>query len=275
MVRPRRLELPRGFPHSDLNAARLPIPPRPLSGQLLCIIDCVKMQLNVPKIALKISKEPVCYQDSLDFMQKHVEKIYQGQANNLVWLLEHPALYSAGTSARADDLHDRDRFPVYQTNRGGQYTYHGPGQRIIYVMLDLRAHRDVRLFVQSLEKWVMRTLEDFNIKTSLQTGKIGIWVQNQQVPDGYDKIAALGIRLKKWISFHGVAVNINPDLEHFSGITPCGIDDKNHGVTSLAELGIAVSMQEFDRQLVAHFSEIFGAELSYDGTLDLPADLRP
>ena len=196
-------------------------------------------------------------------MQHHVQKMHENTAEDLIWLLQHPPIYTGGISAKLTDLIDAERFPVYQTNRGGQYTYHGPGQRIIYVMLDLRHHQDIRLFVRTLEQWVINTLQTYDISAFIIDGKIGIWVQTDT--DKYVKIAAIGIRLRKWISFHGVAVNINPDLSHFQGIVPCGINQQNYGVTSLHQLGANVTMQEFDQQLIAEFPKLFGAELRANG----------
>ncbi len=217
------------------------------------------MQLLPNKINLKTSNAPIDYQQAQEFMQNHVQKMHENNASDLVWLLQHPPIYTGGVSAKATDLIDAERFPVYQTNRGGQYTYHGPGQRIIYVMLDLRQHQDIRLFVRTLEQWVINTLQIYGISAFIIDGKIGIWVKTGA--DKYAKIAAIGIRLRKWISFHGVAVNINPDLSHFNGIVPCGINEQNYGVTSLHQLGVNVTMQEFDQRLIAEFPKLFGAEL--------------
>jgi lipoyl(octanoyl) transferase len=175
-----------------------------------------------------------------------------------VWLLEHSPLYTAGTSARPADLLDPQRLPVYQSGRGGQYTYHGPGQRIAYVMLDLNGYgRDVRCHVWRLEEWMIRTLARFNVRGERRDGRIGVWVVNPGGPDGReDKIAAIGVRVRHWVSYHGVALNVDPDLDHFRGIVPCGVTD--HGVTSLARLGITASMAEIDIALRATFDEVFG-----------------
>ncbi len=177
--------------------------------------------------------------------------------------MEHPALYTAGTSARDEDLVDADRFPVYPTKRGGQYTYHGPGQRVAYVMLDVaKRGRDVRCFVRDLEAWVIATLDTFNLRGEIRPGRVGVWVQRPEKvpqPDGSpaeDKIAAIGIRLRKWISFHGISVNVEPDLSHFDGIVPCGITD--HGVTSLVDLGLPVTMDDVDVALRSSFEQVFG-----------------
>lgn len=194
------------------------------------------------------------YPAALAAMEARAEAVHDGKAAELVWLVEHPPLYTAGTSARTDDLLD-PRFPVYDAGRGGQYTYHGPGQRVGYVMLDLRQRgRDVRAFVHKLEEWLISTLARLGVTGERRDGRIGIWVQRA---DGREeKIAAIGVRLRRWVSFHGVALNVSPDLTHFGGIVPCGI--RQHGVTSLAELGAASDMQTVDRVLRACFSEVFG-----------------
>ena len=186
----------------------------------------------------KISDGLTSYEDALTFMEVRVDAISKGTAEECIWLLEHPPLYTAGTSAQIEDLVDPDRFPVYEAKRGGQYTYHGPGQRVAYVMLDLNQRgKDVRQFVQKLEHWVIDTLDSFNIKGEIREGRVGVWVTRPEKPltvtgqPAEDKIAAIGIRLRKWVSFHGISINVEPDLEHFSGIVPCGITE--HGVTSL------------------------------------------
>jgi lipoyl(octanoyl) transferase len=186
-----------------------------------------------------------------------------GRARELVWLLEHPPLYTAGTSARPDDLLDPGRFPVFPTRRGGEHTYHGPGQRVAYAMLDLNHRgRDVRVHVRRLEEWIIRVLADFNVTGERRPGRVGVWVVRPDRPpqaDGSpaeDKIAAVGVRVRRWIAFHGVAVNVEPDLSHFDGIVPCGI--RGHGVTSLVDLGLPVSMAEVDMALRARFGEVFG-----------------
>ncbi len=201
------------------------------------------------------------YADALAFMEQRVAGISAGQADEAIGLLEHPPLYTAGTSAKPDDLIDPNRFPVYQARRGGEYTYHGPGQRVIYVMLDVgKRGRDVRKFVQDLENWVIATLETFNIKGEIRQGRVGVWVQRPEKPaqpDGSpaeDKIAAIGIRLRKWVSFHGISINVDPDLSHFEGIVPCGIND--HGVTSLVDLGLPVTMDDLDVALRQTFEKM-------------------
>jgi lipoyl(octanoyl) transferase len=202
------------------------------------------------------------YDEAIAFMEARVAAIAAGKAEECVWLLEHPPLYTAGTSARREDLTDPDRFPVYDAKRGGQYTYHGPGQRVIYVMLDVgkRGH-DVRRFVKQLENWVISALAEFNVKGEIREGRVGVWVQRDDKSltvtgqPAEDKIAAIGIRLRKWISFHGISINVEPDLSHFTGIVPCGIQE--HGVTSLVDLGLPVTMDDLDLALKQTFQDIF------------------
>ena len=202
------------------------------------------------------------YEDALAFMETRVAGIIDGTADECIWLLEHPPLYTAGTSAKPADLVDPDRFPVFEARRGGEYTYHGPGQRVVYVMLDVgkRGH-DVRQFVKDLENWVIATLDRFNVKGEIREGRVGVWVARPEKPrnaDGSpaeDKIAALGIRLRKWVSFHGMSINVEPDLGHFDGIIPCGI--REHGVTSLVDLGLPVTMDDLDLALKATFDACF------------------
>lgn len=201
------------------------------------------------------------YAETLAAMEARVAAIREGVASEAVWLLEHPPLYTAGTSARLEDLTDPDRFPVFDAGRGGQYTYHGPGQRVAYVMLDLDARgRDVRRFVCALENWVIATLAEFNVKGERRDGRVGVWVARPERigPDGKpkeDKIAAIGVKLRRWVSFHGISINVEPDLSHFSGIVPCGIRD--HGVTSLVDLGLPVTMSDLDAALMATFQGHF------------------
>jgi len=202
------------------------------------------------------------YRAAEAWMEARVAQIAAGTADECVWLVEHPALYTAGTSAKPQDLTDPDRFPVFDTKRGGQYTYHGPGQRVAYVMLDVgkRGH-DVRRFVMDLEAWVIATLNQFNLRGEIREGRVGVWVQRPErapQPDGTpseDKIAAIGIRLRKWISFHGISINVEPDLSHFDGIVPCGIAD--HGVTSLVDMGLPITMDDLDVALRAQFAIVF------------------
>lgn len=204
------------------------------------------------------------YEEALAFMEERVAAIREGTAAELIWLVEHPPLYTAGTSAKASDLLIADRFPVYETGRGGEYTYHGPGQRVAYVMLDLKRRReDIRAFVTALEQWIISTLASFNVRGERREDRVGVWVTRPErtpLPDGSpaeDKIAAIGIRLRKWVSFHGIAINVEPELAHFDGIVPCGV--RGHGVTSLVDLGLPVDMHDLDRALLQSFRQIFGA----------------
>ncbi len=204
----------------------------------------------------------VPYPAAMAAMERRVAAIAEGKAREAVWLLEHPPLYTAGTSARREDLIDPDRFPVFEAGRGGQFTYHGPGQRVVYLMLDLRRRgRDVRAFVTRIENWVIAALAEFGIRGEIRPDRVGVWVPRPDKPplaDGTmreDKIAAIGIRLRRWVSFHGFAVNVDPDLGHFAGIVPCGI--RGHGVTSLADLGHRVDMTTFDDALLATADVMF------------------
>ena len=202
------------------------------------------------------------YNDAVAFMEARVAAIAAGEADECVWLLEHPPLYTAGTSARIEDLTDPDRFPVFEAKRGGEYTYHGPGQRVAYVMLDLNTRgKDVRRFVKQLEEWVIAALAEFNVHGEIRDGRVGVWVRRNDKPltasgqPAEDKVAAIGLRLRKWVSFHGISINVEPDLEHFSGIVPCGITE--HGVTSLVDLGLPVTLVDVDAALRKTFSEVF------------------
>jgi lipoyl(octanoyl) transferase len=208
------------------------------------------------------SKNLTPYPDALRIMEDRANAIAAGDANEAIWLVEHPPLYTSGTSAKAADLIDPNRFPVYEARRGGEYTYHGPGQRVAYVMLDVgKRGRDVRQFVKQLEGWVIAALAEFNVQGEIRDGRVGVWVSRPDkplMPDGTvaeDKIAALGIRLRKWISFHGLSINVEPDLDHFNGIVPCGISD--HGVTSLVDLGLPVTMDDVDVALRKTFGDVF------------------
>jgi lipoyl(octanoyl) transferase len=206
-----------------------------------------------------VSAAPVAYPDAVAAMEARVAAIAEGRAGELVWLLEHPPLYTAGVSARPADLLEPDRFPVFESGRGGQFTYHGPGQRVAYVMLDLtRRQRDVRAFVAALEAWVVGALGRFNVVGEVRPGRVGVWVErrNSGLPSREDKIAAIGVKLRRWVSFHGISLNVEPDLGHFSGIVPCGVTE--HGVTSLVDLGLPVTMDEADAALRASFAEVFG-----------------
>ncbi len=206
----------------------------------------------------RIDDAPIPYPDALSFMDGRAAAVRDGTAPECVWLLEHPPLYTGGTSAKPHDLVDPERFPVFTTGRGGEYTYHGPGQRIGYVMLDLKARGgDVRAYVRQLEEWIIRTLARFSVTGERRKGRPGVWVRRTDLnaPDREDKVAALGVRVRRWVTLHGIALNVEPDLSHYAGIIPCGIQD--HGVTSLLDLGITASMAEVDMALRAAFTEVF------------------
>ena len=210
----------------------------------------------------EISDGEVEYSMALERMDSHVHQMINGKAAEKIWLLEHPALYTAGTSAKKKDLIETNRFPVFETNRGGQFTYHGPGQRVAYVMLDLNKRgKDIKAFVEKLEAWIIHTLAEFNVVGQTRIGRVGIWVERTDKPKTVnglleeEKIAAIGIRLRKWVTFHGLSINVDPDLTHFQGIVPCGI--KEHGVTSLVDLGLPVSMTDLDNALKKSFSKVF------------------
>ncbi|WP_336288409.1 MULTISPECIES: lipoyl(octanoyl) transferase LipB [unclassified Bartonella] len=211
----------------------------------------------------KISSGLIEYPEALHYMQERVKNIFANTAREQVWLLEHPSLYTAGTSAKKKDLLAPNMLPVYDAGRGGEFTYHGPGQRIAYVMLDLkRRKQDIRAFISALEEWIIQTLAQFNIKGERREDRVGVWVKRpdcSSTQSGFspeDKIAAIGIRVRKWISFHGVSINVDPHLEHYSGIVPCGIT--NHGVTSFLDLGFSVTMRDIDIALKQAFEQIFG-----------------
>jgi lipoyl(octanoyl) transferase len=206
-----------------------------------------------------VSRGLVDYEAAVQAMETRAAAIADGQAGELVWLLEHPPLYTAGVSAKPADLLTPERFPVFQSGRGGQFTYHGPGQRVAYVMLDLTARRrDVRAFVAALETWLISALQAFNVEGAVRPGRVGVWVERRSpgVSPQEDKIAAIGVKLRRWVSFHGIALNVEPDLSHFSGIVPCGVTQ--HGVTSLVDLGLPISMDEADAALRAGFESVFG-----------------
>ncbi len=220
-------------------------------------------QAGSAAVRWEIADGLVPYKGAVERMEALATDIRLGKAPETVWLLEHPPLYTAGTSARASDLLAADRFEVHKTGRGGEYTYHGPGQRVAYAMLDLnRRKQDVRAFVAALENWIISTLADFNIRGERREDRVGVWVSRPgkaPLPDGTmreDKIAAIGIRLRKWVSFHGIAINVEPELEHFEGIVPCGV--QGHGVTSLVDLGLPVTMADLDVALKRNFEVIFG-----------------
>lgn len=213
---------------------------------------------GVEPVEWRIADTLVAYEEAVSIMEARASAVALGQARECVWLLEHPPLYTAGTSARDVDLVEPDRFPVHRTGRGGQYTYHGPGQRVAYVMLDLsRRRQDLRAFVASLEAWIIATLAAFNVEAERREDRVGVWVRRPDKGNGVeDKIAAIGIRVKRWVSLHGISLNVEPDLKHFSGIVPCGVH--THGVTSLVDLGCIVGMAEVDMALRVAFEPIFG-----------------
>ena len=214
------------------------------------------MRADSGAIEWTIGTKPVPYLEAVSRMEARVDAITRGAAQQEVWLLEHPALYTAGTSSKEADLLEA-RFPVFRTGRGGQYTYHGPGQRVAYVMLDLKERKqDVRRFVRDLEEWLIRALAEFNIRGERRSGRVGIWVVHSDGSE--DKIAAIGVRVRHWVTFHGVSLNVDPELEHFSGIVPCGVRGEKFGVTSLAALGLPVSMEDADVALKRAFVQIFG-----------------
>src|SRR6185369_17546422 len=208
----------------------------------------------------RISSSPVPYLEALASVESRAAAIAAHEAPELVWLLEHPPLYTSGTSGKAGDLLD-PRFPLIATGRGGQVTYHGPGQRVAYVMLDLKRRRpDVRAYVAGLEEWIIRTLDAFNVRGERREDRVGVWVRRPDKGAGYeDKIAAIGVRLRRWVSFHGIAINVEPELAHFSAIVPCGVVDPRYGVTSLVDLGLPVTMEDVDVALRRAFAEVFGA----------------
>ncbi len=230
-----------------VNAARLAVSPAaflPVPGS--------------PPVAWRVSEGLVDYAEAVAWMEARAAAIAAGSEAECVWLLEHPPLYTAGTSARVEDLVEPERFPVFPSGRGGQYTYHGPGQRVAYVMLDLSRRRtDLRAYVASLEAWLIATLEAFNVRAERREERVGVWVRRpEKGATVEDKIAAIGIRVRRWVSFHGISLNVEPDLTHFTGIVPCGV--REHGVTSLVDLGLPVSMPEVDMQLRAAFETVFG-----------------
>ncbi len=216
---------------------------------------------DLPPTVWAVSHGPIDYPGAVAAMEARVQAIHDGAAGEQVWLLEHPAIYTSGVSAKASDLLNPDRFPVFQSSRGGQFTYHGPGQRVAYVMLDLRLRgRDTHQFVLALEAWLIDTLAQLNVVGQVRPGRVGVWVTRG---GREDKIAAIGVKLKRWVSFHGISLNVEPDLSHFSGIVPCGITD--HGVTSLRDLGLTTSLEQTDKALRSAFEARFGR------TVDGPA----
>jgi lipoyl(octanoyl) transferase len=219
---------------------------------------CFKADMSQVSVELKISSAPVDYRTAEAAMEARVAAIRAGTAPELVWFLEHPPLYTAGTSAKDGDLLAPDRFPVFKAGRGGQYTYHGPGQRVAYVMLDLKNRgEDVRCYVRDLEKWAIQALAALGVKGEIRQGRVGIWVEREAGRE--DKIGAIGVRVRHWVSYHGLAINVAPDLSHFSGIVPCGITA--HGVTSLKDLGKPASMADLDKTLINGFEAVFASKL--------------
>nr|WP_291077693.1 lipoyl(octanoyl) transferase LipB [Hyphomonas sp.] len=222
------------------------------------------MMQKYPDTEWAVSDGLIPYEAAVQFMEARARAIREDGAPELVWFLEHPPLYTSGTSAKASDLRDPARFPVFDAGRGGEYTYHGPGQRVAYMMLDVaRRGRDVRAFVHNLEAWIIAALAAFNVEAGPRDGRVGVWVDRTQSggPLREDKIAAIGVRLKKWVSFHGISLNVEPDLEHFTGITPCGISDPRYGITSLVDLGIPASMDDVDMALKDAFETVFESRL--------------
>lgn len=215
------------------------------------------------EVEWRISDAPVPYPDAVALMEARAADIAAQKAPELVWLLEHPPLYTSGTSGKAGDLLD-PRFPMFETGRGGQLTYHGPGQRVAYVMLDLKRRRpDVRAFVAGLEEWIIRTLAAFNVRGERREDRVGVWVTRPDKGPGYeDKIAAIGVRLRRWVSFHGIAINVEPELSHFAAIVPCGVADARYGVTSLVDLGLPVTMEDVDVALRQAFEDVFGGTMA-------------
>ena len=214
-----------------------------------------------PYVTWEVSDAPIDYRQAVARMESRVAAIYAGTAPEAVWLLEHPPLYTAGTSARPEDLLESEKFPVIRTGRGGQYTYHGPGQRVGYVMLDLRRRgADLRAFVSNLERWLIETLARFNLRGERRDGRVGVWIDRGHGRE--DKIAAVGVRVRRWVSYHGISLNVEPDLSHYDGIVPCGI--REHGVTSLVDLGLPITMAEVDAELRSTFERIFA-----------PVELKP
>jgi len=212
------------------------------------------------EVEWRISAGPVSYPEAVTGMESRAAEIADRKASELVWLLEHPPLYTSGTSGKESDLLD-PRFPLFTTGRGGQLTYHGPGQRVAYVMLDLKRRRpDVRAYVAGLEEWIIRTLDAFNVRGERREDRVGVWVRRPDKGAGYeDKIAAIGVRLRRWVSFHGIAINVEPELKHFSAIIPCGVVDPRYGVTSLVDLGLPVTMEDVDVALRQAFEKVFGS----------------
>ncbi len=229
-----------------------------------------KAESEATPVEWVVAEAPVDYAEAVAAMEHHVAQMLAGRASERVWLVEHPPIYTAGTSARDQDLRT-PRFPVHRTGRGGQFTYHGPGQRVAYTMLDLDRRRpDVRAFVTALERWIIGTLARLDIRGERRDDRVGVWVRRPDKPAGFDgttaedKVAAIGIRLKRWVSYHGIAINVDPDLGHFDGIVPCGISASQYGVTSLVDLGHVIGMADVDTLLRQEFESIFGPVVSVD-----------
>lgn len=218
-----------------------------------------------------VSDRLINYATAVSFMESRAKKIFIGQANELVWLLEHPPIYTAGTSAKARDLLDNARFKVFEAGRGGEFTYHGPGQRVAYIMLNVAERgKDVRAFIEQLQNWIIKTLGCYSVEGGARPDRVGVWVKRPELGQNReDKIAAIGIRLKRWISYHGISLNVCPDLEHFTGITPCGIDHPNYGITSLEDLGVIKTLKEVDQALRECFEEVFQSQ-----TVDTRIDFK-
>ena len=230
-------------------------------------IGLLPRQAGGAAIQWRVSDAPVPYEQAVAFMRTRAAAIAAGREPELVWLIEHPPLYTSGTSAKPEELIEA-RFPVFESGRGGQMTYHGPGQRVAYVMLNLKTRGpDVRRYVATLEEWIIRTLAAINVRGERREDRIGVWVRRPEKDEGCeDKIAAIGIRVTQWVTLHGMALNVDPDLSHFSGIVPCGVSDQRYGVTSLADLGILVSMPEVDMVLRREFEALFGATVDQNST---------
>src|SRR5579863_4416669 len=214
-----------------------------------------------PAVEWLISDQAIPYPEAVELMERRVADIAAGRASELVWLLEHPPLYTSGTSGKAADLLD-PRFPIFESGRGGQLTYHGPGQRVAYVMLDLKQRRpDVRAYVAGLERWIIGTLAAFNVRGERREDRVGVWVARPDKGEGFeDKVAAIGVRLRRWVSFHGIAINVEPELSHFQDIVACGVTDPRYGVTSLADLGLTATTADVDIALRQAFKEVFERE---------------
>jgi lipoyl(octanoyl) transferase len=248
-----------GICDASLLVRRLILSAQPISPNRGDIQRAMAPTPGAPPVEWRIAEGFTPYEEAVAFMEARADAIAAGEAPELVWLVEHPPLYTAGTSAQDGDLVDA-RFPVHRTGRGGQFTYHGPGQRVAYVMLDLKRRTpDVRAFVAALEDWITATLAAFNVRGERREDRVGVWVARPDKGAGAeDKIAAIGIRLRRWVTFHGISLNVEPELDHFGGIVPCGISASSYGVTSLVDLGLPVSMPEVDSALRAAFEQIFG-----------------